>query len=97
MIVSPPRTLEKFVSAKSKFKKNNNICALSNLTHHTSHALDEIRGMRYVLQYNNTFTGYKGTIVDPFPTVALPFLRALDRAVCKPGMSFLTLFYTNNI
>ena len=47
------------------------------------HDLDEIRGMRYIVQYNTTFTGYRGTLVDPFPVVALPFLRALDRAVCK--------------
>ncbi len=47
------------------------------------HDIDEVRGMRYTLQYNFTFHSDKGFVIDPVPAVAIPFIRALDRAVCK--------------
>lgn len=55
----------------------------SDLTELDRHDIDEVRGMRYTLQYNFTFHSDKGFIIDPVSAVATPFIRALDRAVCK--------------
>jgi len=47
-----------------------------------NHTKSDILGIRYVIQYNQTTTTYRGQITNAFAWIANPLQLAVEQAVC---------------
>jgi hypothetical protein len=54
----------------------------------SSHTLNEVIGIQYIIQYNFSVQYYRGTPIDPTFYILLPMQKAFDRAVCTAHCQF---------